>query len=147
MTGDEPLGETDEVTVDYTKADSYTKIQANNASVRAQPRGDLKIDFELNYYPLPDTETFEVLEDGRFGERIGFEGDDDVLVDELQASVLLGSQAAFDLAAGILSEIVSDPRNPHNPLPQEEVSNVLMNVLMTPEGGQGPPDPDGGGRK
>ena len=119
-----------EVTVKYKKADSYTKIQANNTSTHSQPRGDVKIDFELNYYPDPNTETFKIAEDGSMGERVGYDGDDDVLIDEKQASVLLEDQAAFELATTILSELVSDPRNSYNPAPPDEISNIIRGALM-----------------
>lgn len=117
----------EQITVVYTEADNYRKIPANSANAQAQPTGDVKIDFVLNYYPKPETETFKIQQDGRPGEKIDEEGEPNRLIDETQASAVLTAQDSFDLATKILSEVFSNQRGRSEFITPEDVSEVVMN--------------------
>lgn len=116
----------DEVTVVYTESDDYHKLPANSANAQAQPSGEVKIDFVLNYYPKPETETFKIQQDGRFGEKTSQEGDQDRLINEVQGSAVLTAQNSFDLATKILSEVFSNQRGRSEFIDPEDISEVVM---------------------
>lgn len=100
----------------YERSDQYREFHASGAYGGIQPRGEFKIDFFTEKYPVPD----QRMMDKETGEWLGSRSKGSKIVRELQTGVLMDTKNAFSLATWIIAHIFE--------LPIEKVeSDILKN--------------------
>lgn len=117
----------EEVEVIYTRAKDHKHMPADRADARAQPNGRVKVNLLSDYYPTPDSETFNVRSDGSLGEKVSQSGEVNRIINENYGSFTLAAQESFELATQILSEVLSNQANFKGTVSPDIVGGFIMN--------------------
>lgn len=91
-------------TFKYVKAPEYRVIAANGVYGGPQPRGEIKLDFFIEFLETPSIERFAV-KDNRIGESIERIPGEGSWVRELQIGVMLSRSTAKSFAKWLLQKV------------------------------------------
>lgn len=109
----------DAVQVYTTKSEHYEKYHVSAARGGLQPRGDMKIDFVVDYQRYPEVEERELADDGRLGRPVD-ESELEV-TSEIQTSLMMDQETCFSIATWMIAQNVGD-------LSQEQVQSLIIDA-------------------
>lgn len=115
------------VKVNTKKSENYQKYHVSAARGGLQPRGDLMIDFVVDYKEHSETEKRELGAGGQLG-RVIDEPELEV-TSELQTSVLMDQETCFSIATWMVAQSIGD-------LSQDEVQSLIVEASENVESRQ-----------
>lgn len=81
----------------YKFPDDYAPAYVNGCYGGKSPKGEIVINFFSERFPIPNSETFELSEEGRLGERIGVKPEAMPMIRTVPCGIVMSEESAREI--------------------------------------------------